>query len=56
MVRNLVGCATGEGGGNGEFERVETIHDDPGWNTYIVAKKQPPTAGSKDAARAARAR
>ncbi|MBX7196127.1 MAG: class I SAM-dependent methyltransferase [Sandaracinaceae bacterium] len=46
----------GEGGGNGEFERVETIHDDPGWNTYIVAKKQPPTAGSKDAARAARAR
>jgi hypothetical protein len=44
----------GEGGGNGEFERVETIHDDPGWNTYIVAKKQPPTEGSKDAKRAAK--
>ena len=31
----------GEGGGNGEFTRVDTIHDDPGWNTYIVAKRQP---------------
>lgn len=44
----------GEGGGNGEFERVETTHDDPGWNTYIVAKKQRPTAGSADAKRVAR--
>ncbi len=41
----------GEGGGNGEFTRVETIHDDPGWNTYIVAKRQPATAGSADAER-----
>lgn len=44
----------GEGGGNGKFERVESIHNDPGWNTYLVAKKQPPTEGSKDAKRAAK--
>jgi hypothetical protein len=44
----------GEGGGNGEFSRVDTIHNDPGWNTYLVAKKRPPLAGSKDAARAAK--
>jgi hypothetical protein len=44
----------GEGGGNGEFERLESTHDDPGWNTYIVAKKQAPMEGSKDAKRAAR--
>jgi SAM-dependent methyltransferase len=42
----------GEGGGNGEFSRVDTIHNDPGWNTYLVAKKRPPLPGSKDAARA----
>ncbi len=41
-----------EGGGNGEFSRVETIHNDPGWNTYLVAKKRPALPGSKDAARA----
>jgi SAM-dependent methyltransferase len=44
----------GEGGGNGEFRRVETIHNDPGWNAYLVAKKRPPLPGSKDAARAAK--
>lgn len=44
----------GEGGGNGEFRRVETIHNDPGWNTYLVAKKRPPSPGSKDAERAAK--
>ena len=39
-----------------QFKASSTICkiDDPGWNTYIVAKKQPPTEGSKDAKRAAK--
>lgn len=38
----------GKGGGNGVFERVERVHDDPGWNVYLVAKKSWPLPGSSD--------
>ena len=41
--------------GNGIFKRVEKASNDPGWNAYLVAKRSPASAGSKDAERASKA-
>lgn len=40
-----------KGEGTGNFHRVVSTTNDPGWNAYLVAKKSPPLPGSPDAAR-----
>jgi len=45
-----------KGQGSGIFHRVSRADNDPVWNAYLVARKNPPLRGTRDAKRLARSR
>lgn len=45
-----------DGEGTGNFNRVTSTTNDPGWNAYLVAKKKPSAPGTPDGDRARKAK